>query len=175
MLAILRPLTAMLVLLTLVGGTVGCNKDEITKADQAKIDAQKKVDESAIQAYVTANNLTATRTSSGLYYVVITPAPAGAAVAAVGKTAVVNYIGYPMSGTTRGPRFDSSYSRSEPFIVKVGTTGVIAGWTEGLQLMHKGERGWLIIPSYLAYGTAGSGSIAPNTVLIFDMKVEDVQ
>ncbi len=175
MLAILRPLTSLLLLLTLVGGTLGCKKDDISKADQAKIDAQKKVDDDAIQAYITANNLTATRTSSGLYYVVIAPAPAGAVAPVVGSTVKVNYIGYPLSGTSRGAIFDNSYARTEPFIVTIGTSNVITGWTEGLQLMHERERGWLIIPSYMAYGTRGSGSIPGNTVLIFDMKLEDVQ
>jgi FKBP-type peptidyl-prolyl cis-trans isomerase FkpA len=52
--------------------------------------------------------------------------------------------------------------------------GVIEGWTEGIPYFKEGGSGKLLVPSALAYGRQGSGSIAPNTVLIFDVELIDV-
>ena len=54
-------------------------------------------------------------------------------------------------------------------------TGVIAGWTEALQLMKVGDKWQLFIPSDLAYGEAGAGGvIPPHATLIFDIELLDV-
>ncbi len=69
-----------------------------------------------------------------------------------------------------GTEFDSSDKRGEPtsFPVK----GVIAGWTEALQLMPVGSKWQLFIPSHLAYGARGAGgTISPNATLIFDIEL----
>ncbi|MDG2343643.1 MAG: FKBP-type peptidyl-prolyl cis-trans isomerase [Flavobacteriales bacterium] len=73
-----------------------------------------------------------------------------------------HYHGTLLDGTV----FDSSVDRGESISFPVG--GVIAGWTEALQLMPVGSKWKLIIPSELAYGERGAGqSIGPNTDLIF--------
>nr|WP_314492993.1 FKBP-type peptidyl-prolyl cis-trans isomerase [uncultured Pseudomonas sp.] len=71
-----------------------------------------------------------------------------------------------------GSVFDSSYDRGQPAEFPVG--GVIAGWTEALQLMNAGSKWRLYVPSELAYGAQGVGSIAPHSVLIFDIELLDV-
>ena len=73
----------------------------------------------------------------------------------------VHYEGTLLDGVV----FDSSYIRGEP--VEFGVTQVIAGWTEGLQLMTEGSIYRFFIPSDLAYGPGGAGPIPPNSTLIF--------
>jgi FKBP-type peptidyl-prolyl cis-trans isomerase FklB len=77
----------------------------------------------------------------------------------------VNYRGTLIDGT----EFDSSYKRNQPasFPVK----GVIAGWSEALQLMKEGAKWMLYVPTNLAYGERGAGSlIGPNVALIFEVE-----
>ena len=80
----------------------------------------------------------------------------------------VHYHGTLIDGTV----FDSSYDRGQPAEFPVG--GVIAGWTEALQLMSAGSKWRLYVPSELAYGAQGVGSIPPNSVLVFDVELLDV-
>ena len=73
-----------------------------------------------------------------------------------------------------GKEFDSSYKRGEPTEFPVGQ--VIKGWTEALQLMPVGSKWQLFIPSNLAYGENGGGSmIGPNAVLIFDIELISIK
>lgn len=69
-----------------------------------------------------------------------------------------------------GAVFDSSYQRGEPAVFPLN--GVIAGWTEGLQLMSEGAKYRFFIPYNLAYGSRGAGeSIPPYAALIFDVEL----
>ncbi|GAA4358475.1 FKBP-type peptidyl-prolyl cis-trans isomerase [Hymenobacter saemangeumensis] len=69
-----------------------------------------------------------------------------------------------------GKVFDSSYQRGQPATFPVN--GVIAGWTEALQLMGEGSKYRLYIPSELAYGKRGAGRDIPgDTALIFDVEL----
>ena len=69
-----------------------------------------------------------------------------------------------------GDVFDSSIARNQPASFPVN--GVIAGWTEALQLMPVGSKWKLFIPSDLAYGARGAGGkIGPNAALIFDIEL----
>ncbi|GAA4298810.1 FKBP-type peptidyl-prolyl cis-trans isomerase [Nibribacter koreensis] len=80
-----------------------------------------------------------------------------------------HYHGTLINGTV----FDSSYERGEPATFPVN--GVIAGWTEALQLMKEGDKWRLYIPGDLAYGPRGAGGdIGPNTTLIFDVELLQV-
>ncbi|QCR21827.1 FKBP-type peptidyl-prolyl cis-trans isomerase [Pontibacter sp. SGAir0037] len=80
-----------------------------------------------------------------------------------------HYHGTLIDGTV----FDSSYERGQPATFPVN--GVIAGWTEALQLMKEGAKWRLFIPSKLAYGSQGAGDvIGPNTTLIFDVELISV-
>ena len=74
---------------------------------------------------------------------------------------------------TDGAVFDSSYRRGEPATFPLN--GVIAGWTEGLQLMGEGSKFRFFIPYHLAYGERGAGaSIPPYAALIFDVELLEV-
>jgi len=99
-------------------------------------------------------------TDSGLQYKILTKGD-GAKPKATDKV-TVHYKGTLIDGT----EFDSSYSRGEPIAFPLN--GVIAGWTEGVQLMNIGSKYEFYIPSNLAYGERGAGGvIGPNETLIF--------
>ena len=73
-----------------------------------------------------------------------------------------------------GTKFDSSYDRGEP--ATFGLNLVIAGWTEGLQLMSEGAKYRFFIPYNLGYGDRGAGaSIPPYAALVFDVELIEVQ
>lgn len=100
---------------------------------------------------------------SGLQYEVLT-AGEGAKPSAEDQVRT-HYHGTLIDGTV----FDSSYQRGQPAEFPVG--GVIAGWTEALQLMGVGSKWRLYVPSELAYGAQGVGSIPPHSVLVFDVEL----
>jgi len=103
-------------------------------------------------------------TASGLQYKVITSGK-GKAPKATDKV-TVHYTGKLIDGTV----FDSSVERNEPITFDVG--GVIAGWTEALQLMHEGDKWMLFLPSEIAYGERGAGEqIPPYSTLIFEVEL----
>jgi len=105
-------------------------------------------------------------TESGLQYEVVTEGTGDSP--AVSDTVKVHYTGELISGEV----FDSSRERGEP--VSFALNQVIPGWTEGLQLMNKGARYKLFIPSELAYGPGGNRAIGPNETLIFDVELLDI-
>lgn len=71
-----------------------------------------------------------------------------------------------------GSVFDSSYQRGEP--AEFPVSGVIAGWTEALQLMNCGSKWRLYVPSELAYGGQAVGSIPAHSTLVFDVELLEV-
>lgn len=80
-----------------------------------------------------------------------------------------HYEGFLIDGTV----FDSSVQRGEPAVFPLN--GVIAGWTEGLQLMREGAKYRFFIPYLLGYGESGAGaSIPPYAALIFDVELIEV-
>lgn len=85
-----------------------------------------------------------------------------------GDQIAVHYTGTLIDGT----KFDSSLDRGVPFTFTIGQGQVIQGWDQGLLGMKVGEKRELTIPSDLAYGETGSGSIIPpNAVLIFEVEL----
>ncbi|MFT5117097.1 MAG: FKBP-type peptidyl-prolyl cis-trans isomerase FklB [Kiritimatiellia bacterium] len=103
-------------------------------------------------------------TESGLQYEVMTEAEGDKPSAS--STVRTHYRGSLIDGT----EFDSSYSRNEP--TEFPVNGVIAGWTEALQLMPVGSKWKLYIPYALAYGERGAGgSIGPFQALIFELEL----
>jgi FKBP-type peptidyl-prolyl cis-trans isomerase len=93
------------------------------------------------------------------------------AEAVAGKTITVNYTGTLENGTV----FDSSYSRNQPFTFQLGAGQVIKGWDEGVVGMKVGGKRKLVIPPSLGYGAQATGSIPPNSTLIFEIQLVSVQ
>lgn len=110
----------------------------------------------------------AERTESGLAFRILTPGT-GTAHPAPTSRVQVHYTGW----TTDGRQFDSSVARGRPASFGVG--GVIAGWTEGLQLMVVGEKRRFWIPAELAYGNTPSRPGAPVGMLVFDVELLAIQ
>ena len=129
-------------------------------AEKNKTEGEAYLAENATKEGVTV-------TETGLQYKVLTAGDGAQPTAE--DTVSVHYRGTLIDGT----EFDSSYSRGEPATFPV--QGVIAGWTEALQLMKVGDKFELTIPSDLAYGPGGTGGdIGPNATLIFEVELLDV-
>ncbi|MGN1243633.1 MAG: FKBP-type peptidyl-prolyl cis-trans isomerase [Alloprevotella sp.] len=104
---------------------------------------------------------------SGLQYTVITEGTGA-------KPKATDRVKCHYEGTlTNGQVFDSSYRRGEPAVFPLN--GVIAGWTEGVQLMTEGAKYRFFIPYHLAYGERGAGqSIPPYAALVFDVELIEI-
>lgn len=106
-------------------------------------------------------------TESGLQYEVITEGNGDKP--GYDSTVRVHYHGTFISGDV----FDSSVARGEP--AEFPVSGVIAGWTEALQLMPTGTKLKLFVPHHLAYGERGAGaSIPPYSTLVFEVELLDI-
>ena len=109
-------------------------------------------------------------TESGLRYKIIQKG--SGAKAESGQMVSVHYEGSLLNGQV----FDSSYKRNEPIDFKLGVGQVIPGWDEGIALLQIGDKARFVIPSNLAYGSAGAGGvIPPDATLIFDVELMGVK
>ncbi len=133
---------------------------EAAKAQLAAAAGEAFLAENAKKAGITV-------TASGLQYEVLN-AGSGAKPSRSDKVRT-HYHGTLIDGTV----FDSSYNRGQP--AEFPVSGVIAGWTEALQLMPVGAKYRLYIPHNLAYGERGAGgAIKPYSALIFDVELLDI-
>jgi len=108
-----------------------------------------------------------TTTASGLQIEMLTQGTGNMPTAT--DTVVVHYQGTSIAGE----EFDSSFKRNKP--VTFPLSGVIPGWTEGLQLIKEGGKAKLYIPSELAYGNHGAGpKIGPGETLIFEVELVEI-
>jgi FKBP-type peptidyl-prolyl cis-trans isomerase len=118
------------------------------------------------EKYLADNKITTKPTESGLIYIEMKkgtgPHPAAT------DQVKVHYTGTLLDGT----KFDSSVDRGEP--ATFGLTQVIPGWTEGLQLMGKGGKAKLVIPSKLGWGAQGYQGIPPYAGVTFTVELIDV-
>jgi FKBP-type peptidyl-prolyl cis-trans isomerase len=106
-------------------------------------------------------------TASGLQYEVLREGD-GVKPAAEDRVSI-HYKGTLIDGT----QFDSSYDRNEPAVF--GVSGVIAGFSEALQLMSVGSHFRVVIPGDLGYGPQGTqGDIGPNATLIFEIELLEI-
>ena len=130
------------------------------KGAQAKSKGEKYLEENAKKPEVKT-------LPSGLQYVILNEGSGKKPKAT--DNVKCHYEGTLIDGTI----FDSSYRRGEPAVFPLN--GVIAGWTEGLQLMNEGAKYRFFIPFDLAYGENGAGNlIPPYAALIFDVELLQV-
>ena len=134
---------------------------------QAKVEAEKS--KAAGEQYLADNAAKegVTVTESGLQYEVMAMGDGEKPVAT--DVVKVHYKGTLLDGT----EFDSSYSRNEPTTFPLNR--VIAGWTEGLQLMPVGYKYKFTIPADLAYGDRDLGKIPANSTLVFEVELLEIQ
>ncbi len=132
--------------------------------NKAKQDAEKQIAEGKVFLENNAKREGVVTTKSGLQYEVLTEGT-GNSPKATDKVRC-HYEGSLIDGSV----FDSSYQRGEP--ADFGLNQVIAGWTEGVQLMKEGAKYRFYIPYLLGYGERGAGSqIPPYSTLIFDVEL----
>ena len=117
-----------------------------------------------IQAYITANNLNAQKSSSGLYYVI--EEEGTGAQPTTSDNVTVAYKGYFLNGAV----FDQSNSDGISFDLN----RVIQGWTEGITYFKEGGSGMLLIPAHLGYGNYNYNGIPGGSVLIFDIELKSI-
>jgi len=128
-------------------------------------ETQLEKDTQLIEAYIDENGLDALSTASGLYYVI--EEPGNDEHPEFGDVLMLKYTGRFLDEEV----FDSSNGN----VITLQLKNLIQGWLEGIPLFGKGGKGILLIPSHLAYGPTGSqsGAIRPNTVILFDIELED--
>lgn len=132
--------------------------------NKAKEDAQEAIAEGAAFLKTNAEREGVVTTKSGLQYEILTEGT-GKSPKATDKVRC-HYEGRLINGQV----FDSSYQRNEP--ADFGLNQVIAGWTEGVQLMKEGAKYRFFIPYLLGYGERGAGSqIPPYSTLVFDVEL----
>ena len=89
-----------------------------------------------------------------------------------GQVCVMHYTGWLYLDGVKGPKFDSSRDRGQPFEFPVGVGHVIKGWDEGVATMKVGGQRTLVIPANLGYGARGAGGvIPPHATLIFEVEL----
>lgn len=120
--------------------------------------------ETAILNYIEINNLVATKTDSGLYYVVNNEGTGTNPTS--NSNVTVAYKGYFLDGTV----FDESDANGISF----NLNQVIPGWTEGITYFKEGGDGILLIPYNLGYGVNGNNAIPKVSVLIFDVNLKSI-
>ncbi len=140
-------------------------KKEAEAAEKAKIQGPK--DEAAIKKYVEDNKLKMERTEDGIYYSL--EKAGGKEKPTLDNKVTVHYKGTLFDGS----EFDSSYKRGQPATFPL--RGVVPGWQKAIPLLGKGGKGKFIIPSVLAYGERGTPGIPPNSSLIFEVELLDIE
>jgi FKBP-type peptidyl-prolyl cis-trans isomerase FklB len=137
------------------------------KAEENKINFKDFIEQNEKFLSDNKNKPGVTTTASGLQYEVIKMGTGPKPTA--DNTVKVHYTGTLIDGT----EFDSSVKRNEP--AQFPVSGVIAGWTEALQLMPVGSKFKLYIPQALAYGANGAGDvIKPYSTLVFDVELLEI-
>ncbi len=148
-------------LLLLISINSGCKKnDKSCKPNPVSSEV------SQIQAYASANGISATAHPSGLYYEII---EMGTGTKANSNSRIsITYTGRYMNGKI----FDEQLT---PNVKLWSLNGLIEGWIIGVPLINKGGHIKLIVPSSLAYGCDQYYDIPGNSVLFFDIRLVDVQ
>jgi len=145
--------------LVIITSLVSCKKDCSYNACAVVAPASEI---QAVQSYLSANGIAAVQHCSGLFYV-IEQMGSGKKPSAC-NTVNTTYVGK----LTNGSVFDQG-------TVSFGLDEVIRGWTNGIPLIKKGGTIHLYIPPSLGYGSQANGPIPGNSILIFDVTLNDVE
>ncbi|MGY4538781.1 FKBP-type peptidyl-prolyl cis-trans isomerase FkpA [Mucilaginibacter sp. UYNi724] len=140
-----------------------CSKEKTPTQPTVDFDAQAKIDNDLITAYLSAHpDILASKDASGLYYQVLKEG-SGAAISGSSKL-IVSYTGKDLKDV----QFETNESLSFTL------TQVITGWQLGLPKIKNGGKILLIIPSLLAYGPYANGQLPANSNLVFTITVKSV-
>jgi FKBP-type peptidyl-prolyl cis-trans isomerase FkpA len=154
----------------------------LLEESKKKAKEQLPHDLETIKKYITTHKINALSTPSGLHYVIDKPGIGD--LPQKGDTVVVHYTGKTLDGKV----FDTSFPeiaianqihnnkrQYEPLIFIIGQESVLPGFEEGVQLLRKGGKARLFVPSVLAYRDMElGGNIKPNSNLIFDIELKNV-
>jgi FKBP-type peptidyl-prolyl cis-trans isomerase len=125
---------------------------------------QAVVDRNIITDYITANNLNAIEDDSGMFYVI--DAPGGEEKPGLTDSVIIDYKGY----LTNGNVFDQTPAGT---LSRFKLNELIAGWQIGIPKFGRGGNGVLLIPSALGYGNRSFPGLPANSVLVFDIELDD--
>lgn len=154
------------------GGVIGPNDALIFDVELLKVqNPERNLAASTAWLEENANKEGVQTLPSGLQYKVLSSGGSDGASPEATDTVKVHYAGT----LTNGTKFDSSYDRGEP--IEFPLNRVIAGWTEGVQLMREGDKYQFFIPPDLGYGESGTpgGPIGPNEALVFEVELIEVK
>lgn len=143
------------------------SQKELTEHDKQVIENQK-IEDSTLAVFVSKRFPLAEKKSSGLY--ILSHTHSQGVKAEYGDTLLVYYSVSDTLNNVLDKNTDGS-----PFEFILGDDGLIAGWSEGLSYMKKGEKMKILIPSKIAYGESGYGAITPYTPLIFELNLVEVK
>lgn len=132
--------------------------------EDPKVPDYRMKNDQAINTYLEANDLTAVKSSSGLYYIIDEPGTGDQPTYTSNVT--VAYKGYFLNGTV----FDESEAEGVSFNLQK----VILGWTEGITYFKEGGSGILLVPAHLGYGSYKYNGIPGGSVLVFEVKLISV-
>lgn len=135
------------------------------------IEVEKSVMDLSKDVFPDLSEITWVKHKSGYEYAELKAASDSALSPQQGQTVVVHYTGWLLDGTA----FDSSRKRGQPFEFILGGNQVIKGWDLALKDMSVGSKRILKLPSTLAYGERGAGSIPPGATLIFMVELLGVK
>jgi len=155
----MKHLLSALLILTVF---VSCTKEDTTPIPEP-VDYTVQ-NEKEISDFITANNLTAQRSDTGLYYVIKEPGT-GAQPTSTSNVTVAYKATF-----LNGQIFDQSSNDG----VAIPLNQVIKGWSEGIPHFKEGGTGILLIPAHLGYGSYDYRGIPAGSVLIFEIKLISV-
>ena len=136
------------------------DKETLTYAEQLAVDT------ALIDAYLAEKSITTEKTASGLQYVITNLGNNDNIKPSASSVVTVKYKGYFLNGDV----FDETTGSQ---LAQFSVNGVVRGFGEAVTLLNKNGKGTFYLPSGLGYGTYGSGSIAPNTPIVFDVELVD--
>lgn len=127
---------------------------------------QLQKDIADIEKYLQKRGIVAESTASGLHYIITEPGSGGHPT--LSSKITVNYTGKLLKN-------EKQFESTNGTPVTMHLRDLIEGWKEGIPLLQKGGKGTFYIPSALAYGPYGSGSVPANAPLIFDIELVNFQ